>query len=56
MESLGKINYQGYRLAAAGRSLVSGAELPEWDDLPSEIQGAWEAAADAVATEVRGQS
>jgi hypothetical protein len=40
--------YYGYRENAGRKSLVTGAELPRWEDLPPEIQRAWIAAAAAV--------
>lgn len=44
----GQVAYEAYSLASADRSLISGDELPGWAALPEAIQGAWEAAADAV--------
>lgn len=44
----GKDAYEAYRNHAGGKSLVSGAALPEWSELPASIQGAWEAAAEAA--------
>jgi hypothetical protein len=43
-----QVCYEGYASRSGGRSLVSGAELPGWEDLPVHIQDAWEAAAQAV--------
>lgn len=48
MKSPGQIAYEGYCKASDGKSLISGAILPEWDELTPEIKGAWEAAAEAV--------
>jgi hypothetical protein len=45
---LGKIAYEAYANKAGGRSLVSGDNLPPWDNLPESIQEAWEAGAQAV--------
>lgn len=42
---LGRRCYQAYRDAAEGRSLVTGAPLPEWSDMPDAIRAAWVAAA-----------
>jgi hypothetical protein len=44
----GQIAYEAYRADAGGKSLATGAPIPEWDGLKSEIQHAWEAAAKAV--------
>lgn len=44
----GKIAYDAYREKASGVSLISGAMLPDWDDLNGSIQEAWTAAANAV--------
>lgn len=41
--------YERYLAAAGGKSLVSGAELPGWDDLASNIKMAWAAAANPSA-------
>jgi hypothetical protein len=48
VSDLGKVNYEAYREFTHGRSLVSGAMLPEWGGLPHEIQAGWNAGADAV--------
>lgn len=45
---LGEVAYSGYFKASLGRSLVSGEELPSWDELAPAVQVAWLAAADAV--------
>lgn len=47
-KSYGQRAYEAYLVYAHGRSLVSGAVLPTWDDLDDEIKGAWAAAASAV--------
>jgi hypothetical protein len=48
-----KLAYNAYCEAAGWKSLVSGAPLPQWEDLKPEIQLAWGAAACAVADDVR---
>lgn len=48
MRPLGDVAYEAYRQTTGGRSLVSGAPLPGWLDLPEDIREAWRAAADAV--------
>jgi len=48
-EWAGKTAYKAYCAFSGNRSLVSGCELPPWDDLSQQIQGAWIAAALAVA-------
>jgi len=45
---LGEVAYSGYYVACGGKSLISGAELPAWDEQAEEIRAAWQAAADAV--------
>jgi hypothetical protein len=45
----GQAAYEAYFNNAGGVSLVSGAELPGWADLPAQIQQAWEAAGEAAA-------
>lgn len=50
LETVGQLGYTTYCRAAAGRSLVSGDELPAWEDLQPETRAAWCKAADAVAT------
>jgi hypothetical protein len=45
---LGRVAYEGYFRASDGKSLVSGAALPTWDDSRAEIQQAWRAGAVAV--------
>lgn len=44
----GKIAYDAYKGKSNGLSLISGATLPEWEVLASNIQDAWSAAANAV--------
>jgi hypothetical protein len=40
--------FMAYRENAGRKSLVTGADLPRWEDLPPEIQQAWLASAAAV--------
>lgn len=49
---LGRVAYEAYRNSSRGVSLVSGQELPSWDDQRDEIQSAWCAAATAVQREL----
>jgi hypothetical protein len=44
-KSGGQIGYEGYCAATGWKSLVSGADLPQWADLKPEIRAAWESAA-----------
>jgi hypothetical protein len=44
----GQVAYEAYCLATDGKSRVSGAELPLWENVDPRIQQAWEAAATAV--------
>ncbi len=48
MRSYGQVAYEAYSEHSGGKSLISGAELPSWDLLSSEIRAAWEASAKAV--------
>lgn len=52
MSDLAKIAYDAYVKAAGGKSLVSGEPLPAFEDLPQEIQWAWDASSQAVAREL----
>jgi hypothetical protein len=47
-KSPGQVAYEAYLAKSDGRSLVSGAELPDWGLVPGDIRDAWEAAASAV--------
>lgn len=46
--SLGEVAYAGYVVACRGKSLISGADLPTWDEQSEAIRAAWAAAADMV--------
>lgn len=48
MSDFGKIAYEGYCKNSGCKSLISGADLPAWDDLSESIRAAWRSAADAV--------
>ena len=52
-EVLGKIAYDAYRADTGGKSLVSGAAIPEWEELDVRIRLAWVAAARAVKVRVQ---
>lgn len=47
-EQIGEAAYKGYCSYSNNKSLISGAELPEWKDLKQEIKNAWIAAAFVV--------
>ena len=47
-EVWGQLAYDNYRLSAGMKSLITGAELPEWPALLPGIKKAWMAAATAV--------
>lgn len=51
MVSLGQIAYEAYSASAHGQSLITGAKLPPWPELPAGVIDAWEAAAQAVRRE-----
>lgn len=48
MKSLGQIAYEAYFDHSKGKSLISGAPLPEFSAQRDDVKAAWEAAADAV--------
>lgn len=48
MKERAHIAYDAYVEKAGGVSLVSGESLPQWVDLPPEIQDAWRAVANAL--------
>ncbi len=52
MKSLGQIAYEAYWEHSEGKSLISGADLPIWEDQRAGIRVAWEAAAEAVTVEL----
>jgi hypothetical protein len=43
-----KIAYEAYRVETGFVSLVTGDQLPDWEELPLSIQNAWEVAVDAI--------
>lgn len=51
MVDFAKIAYEAYRTFSDGKSLVSGQDIPPFEDLPSQIRAAWDAAARAVVDE-----
>lgn len=51
--SLGQHAYEAYCDQTSWRSAVSGDSLPQWADQDERIKAAWEAAASAVAQQVR---
>jgi hypothetical protein len=44
-EVLGKAAYTGYLASCKGKSLISGAPLPGWDEQAENIREAWRTAA-----------
>lgn len=48
LELFGRAAYEAYCQCTGGRSAVTGAELPTWDNQRPDIREAWRAAADAV--------
>lgn len=44
-KTLGQIAYEAYFEYSKGKSLISGADLPAWQDQKIDIQSVWEAAA-----------
>lgn len=49
-EEYAEVGYTVYRRHTGGKSLASGAMIPEWKDLRSDIKEAWEVAATAILT------
>ncbi len=47
-QPVGQIAYEAYCQVSGNKSLVSGAELPGYEDLPDPIKAAWQAAGAAV--------
>ena len=52
VRQLAETAYTAYRNHSDGKSLATGMAIPEWDDMPAEIQEAWCASADAVGQKV----
>lgn len=48
-DTYGRHAYERYIYSSGGKSLISGAELPEFDGLSPEVKKAWIAAADPKA-------
>jgi hypothetical protein len=53
-KTLGQIAYDAYCGKSNWKSLVSGADLPQFTDAPEEVRAAWETAAEAVKVELIG--
>ena len=49
---LGEVNFGGYTAVSAGRSLVSGEQLPGFSGMPEKTQHAWRSGARAVVRHV----
>lgn len=47
-EERGRCAYDAYCRASGGKSLVTGAELPEFRELSEQIRAAWVSVANAV--------
>lgn len=47
-KSFGQIAYEAYCESTDWKSLISGATLPHWDELKTEIRASWTIAANAV--------
>lgn len=48
VDGFGAVAYEAYRVESNGLSLISGAQLPKWEQLAENIRFAWTAAALAV--------
>lgn len=53
IKTLGQVAYEAYYHVSKGKSLISGAALPEWEQQDPKICMAWEVAAQAVRQVVR---
>jgi hypothetical protein len=51
---LGKTAYAAYFKFSDGKSLISGAPLPAWEDQAPNIQAAWQAAGQAAVDAATG--
>lgn len=51
MKTKGEIAYKGYCYSSNYKSLISGQQLPSWENLPDNIKEAWNAAAAEVEKE-----
>lgn len=47
-KTIGQVAYEAYCESTGWKSLISGAQLPQWIDLNKTIQDAWEHAGMAV--------
>ncbi|HEX4713347.1 MAG TPA: hypothetical protein VH164_00305 [Ktedonobacteraceae bacterium] len=50
-KSLGQIAYEAYLAYSGGKSLITGDELPPWEECLEPIKHAWDASAHAAAYE-----
>lgn len=55
-KSLGQIAYEAYCGKTAWKSLATGADLPQWADLKTEIKDSWGVAAEAVVVELEARA
>jgi hypothetical protein len=51
----GQVGYEAYRKQSEGKSLASGAPIPEWDKLSGAIRRAWCVAAAAIIDHFRSK-
>ena len=54
-KTLGQIGYEAYGSGTGWKSLVSGAQLPQWPEVKPEIQLAWETAGHAMVYAAHGE-
>ena len=52
--NFGEIAYNGYLQKSNNKSLISGQDLPPWEDLSPEIQAAWMNSGFSVARFIEG--
>jgi len=52
-EKVAKKAYEAYCLYTDNKSLVTGDDLPTWENLPLNIRSAWDASAQAIIEFVR---
>ena len=47
---MAKVGYESYAAHTGNKSLVTGADLPTWEELPGAVCNAWFASADGMTT------
>lgn len=55
-EALGKVAYEAYCDQSGGKSAITGADLPTWDNQADGVKACWMAAARAVKAQVDAET